>query len=197
VSTHSEEVQALALARMNVDLAPLIKAGAIFEYSDLRGFDLSGANFSSARLSGSDFSGADIASAKFKATQLDNATFLRVRGAKADFSDADLAWVSIKESFFALANFTGAKLSHVSIVGGDFTGSLFDQAEYDKLSFVDVACLELPSGLPWPESIQSSAPVPPVGSKKVRHTFEGTLSLESVLLRQGPMVRPNFRPLLP
>jgi uncharacterized protein YjbI with pentapeptide repeats len=111
------------------DLSGLDLRGANFrngwlESVNFRGANLQGADLGEAVLARADLAGASIEGASFKAANLGSArlTEIVVNG-ETDFSDA----------VFVKADFTGAKLTGVTISRADFSEAIFVSAELKKV----------------------------------------------------------------
>ena len=118
----------VALLRTKVSLPALIKGGARFDFSDLRGFDLRLADFSSTECWGCDFSFANLYNANFAEASLDQAVMNHVQAQKAQFVGASLRKANIANSKVSYANFAGADLTNAKITGSDVTSASFDRS---------------------------------------------------------------------
>jgi len=147
----------VAFARIGMPLQTLVKGGARFEQSDLRGADLKGADLSSVNWSGSDFSFATLDHTKLESADPTNVVIKKAVLLSVDFTRALLARTVIENSTFSDPQFDEASFIGVTIKGGRFHGGQFVEAIYEKLSFENVSLTgALPAGLPWSQEIQDS-----------------------------------------
>ena len=105
--------------------------GAILEFSDLTGADLSGAILYSANLldsilinadlSGADLSFADLTDARLIGANLINADLSGADLSFADLSNADLPFVNLRGAILEFANLSGASLT--GVISGNINGT--------------------------------------------------------------------------
>jgi hypothetical protein len=142
----------VALTRLKISLAPLIEAGANFTYSDLRGFQLSDVDLSSANLEGCDFSFSEIQRAKFLKTRLDAAVMFQLFTVQADFSGARFGRTKIEGSTFLSSSFDRANFDSVTFKNSQLDRSSFVDSAHSNLAFENVSvnsAADLPQGIPW------------------------------------------------
>lgn len=151
------------LATMNVNLSLIAKAGARFDYADLRNTTLSNVDLTDANLTGCDFtdakivkasfSGATIEGVSFRGAWIEQVTFGNVKGYRADFSDALLDSVAVAQSDFRRTIFDGSRILRTGFDKTDISDSSFLHTDIPsvRMSRVSIFAPELPNGLPWPD----------------------------------------------
>ncbi|MCG6203285.1 pentapeptide repeat-containing protein [Rhodopseudomonas sp. HC1] len=148
----------VALARMSVKFEPLMHAGAIFTYSDLRGVNLLHANMAGIDLQNSDLSSANLNNTDFFAANLSGAILTNVAASYANFDHASITNTIIEDSNFRSATFRNALLQNVDIKRGAFGFSDFRDCRLSlTISFENVDTEgRLPLGINWPVQIQKT-----------------------------------------
>lgn len=102
---------------------------AILDYSSFKGADLPAINLNEASMLSTDWTNAKLLAANLNQVQAMRSRLDNVVGERAKFTNADLRWSSISGNF-AFANFHGANLTAVTLVG-DLTvqGANFEAAK--------------------------------------------------------------------
>lgn len=104
-------------------------SNAILDFSSFRGADLPAINLNEASMLSTDWTNARLLAANLNQVQAMRSRLDNVVGERAKFTNADLRWSSMSGNF-AFANFYGANLTNVTLVG-DLTlqGATFEAAQ--------------------------------------------------------------------
>lgn len=112
----------------NTDMSGVTAPQLLFISSDLKGLRLTGADLTQGTFIETDVSGVD-----FNKANLSSATFVTAQGEGASFKEADLENLRVvKESYFARADFHGAKLDRANLRGTNLEACSLEKASLNN-----------------------------------------------------------------
>ena len=125
-----EEAELCDVDLSDLDFEGRSLRGAVFLRSKLRG-----CNFTGADLTGAQLGGSDLQDARLSGATLDGADLHDTHLERASLEGASIRGASFSGAAGRGAVFRGATGEHVALVGGDWTGAVFDEADLPAADF--------------------------------------------------------------